>query len=444
MPDAEAPDNAADASQPDRPASQPSLWQNRDYVGWWTGNTVSALGTSVSAIAYPLLVLFATGSVGKAGLVGSAELVGVLASTLWGGALADRVSRRAILTIGPLVQAIVLGAVAIVVRAGHVSIPLLVLAALLTGLSAGVVMGASTPALRRIVPKEQIATANGQMLGRDLAAQLLGAPAGGFLFGVARWLPFGADAISYLFAAAGAAAIRTPLGPDRQAHEADNTMLQDIAAGFSFVRQQPFLLFVVCWASVLNAVAQAFTLLFIALVKYRGGGPGEIGVISAVALAGGIAGSVIGPALAQRVRPKLLVRGAAWAFALAFGIAAIVPRPWEIGIVIFIAMLTMVPMNVIIQSYVVRLVPDHLSGRVTAVSRFGLYALEWTGPLLAGGLATLFGVPGGTIALLIVMVPLAIALHVTRSLAILDTPVERVTEAADPRAQVAAAADAPD
>jgi len=47
--------------------ARPSLWRNTDYIGWWTGNSISALGSSVSGIAYPLLVLYTTGSVGKAG-----------------------------------------------------------------------------------------------------------------------------------------------------------------------------------------------------------------------------------------------------------------------------------------------------------------------------------------------------------------------------------------
>ena len=38
------------------------MWRDGDYVGWWIGNTLSALGTSVSAIAYPLLVLSLTRS----------------------------------------------------------------------------------------------------------------------------------------------------------------------------------------------------------------------------------------------------------------------------------------------------------------------------------------------------------------------------------------------
>jgi MFS family permease len=407
----------------------PSLWRNPDYVGWWTGNTISALGTSVSAIAYPLLVLNATGSVSQAGLIGSVNLVGILITTLWGGALADRVSRRAILILGPLVQAVVLGVVAVLVSTGRTPIAVLAVAALLNGLGAGVLLGASTPALRRIVPKEQLPAANGLAMGRDMAAQLLGGPLGGFLFAIARWLPFGADAISYVFASVGALVIRRPLGPDRQTgKQRQPTMVQDIAVGLRFVRRQPFLRFVVIMASVLNMVAQAFLLLLIALVGYRGGGPAAVGVVSAMTMAGGVAGSFLAPVLARRLHPRTVLYVTVWTFTAAFAVTAAVPLLWQIAVVVCVAHLVVVPINVVLQSYVMQLVPDGLLGRVSAVNRFGAYALEWAGPLLAGLLATLFGVAGGLTALVVVMLPIAVALHVTRALEVLDTPLSRVKE----------------
>ncbi|QMU80321.1 MFS transporter [Streptacidiphilus sp. PB12-B1b] len=407
-----------------------SLWRNPDYVGWWTGNTLSALGTSVSAIAYPLLVLSLTGSVTEAGVIGSANLVGILVMTLWGGALADRVSRRAILVAVPLVQAVVLGGVAALVGSGRAAVPLLAVAAAVSGLCAGLVLGASTPALRRIVPKEQLASANGQAMGRDMAAQLLGSPLGGVLFAVARWFPFAADAASFVFAALGALNIRKPLGPDRQEDAPATTVTQDVAEGVRFVRHQPFLRFVVVMASVLNMVAQAFLLLLIALVRHRGGGPDAIGVVSALTVAGGLVGSVFAPAVARRIAPRLVLCLAIWAFTLGLAVTALVPQVWQIAVVVALAEIATVPANVVLQTYVMQLVPDQLLGRVAAVNRFGAYALEWTGPLLAGLLAFLFGVPGGMLALLIVMVPLGAALALSRSLDVLGTPIGEVQELA--------------
>jgi len=427
-----APDRGGDTRQAAAPV--PSLWRERDYVGWWSGNTVSALGTSVSAIAFPLLVLFATGSVAKAGAISAANLLGVLVTTLIGGALADRFSRKAILVTGPLVQGGALGAVAVAVKAGHTPIAFLAAAAAVSGLAAGIITGAQTPALRRIVPREQLALATGQAMGRDMAAELLGTPLGGFLFSIARWLPFAGDAVSFAFASLGAAFIRRPLGPDRTAADRAGGIGRDIADGIGFVRREPFLRFTVLWGAALNTVGQAFTLLFIALIRHRGGGPTEIGLISSLALIGGLAGAVVGPAVARKVRARIVMYASAWSFTGALALAAAVPRPWEIGLVLMLGMMAMVPLNIVLQAWLVHVVPDELSGRVAAVGRFGTQGLEWTGPLLAGLLVALFGVPGAVVALAVPTAGLAVALHLTRALRILDRPMSETDGGREGRA----------
>ena len=410
--------------------SAPSLFADPDYRRWWTANTVSALGTSISAISYPLLVLWSTGSTTWAGSVVAAELIGTLATTLVGGALADRVSRKAILIVAPLVQAAALGAVAALVAGGHAAVGLLLAAALVSGMAGGLAAGATNPALRRLVPKEQLGTATSQELGRDAVAGLVGAPLGGLLFSLTRWVPFAADALSFLVASAGAALVRRPLGPDPT--EDRPGVLAEIAAGVRMVGQQPFLRFVVVWGSLLNMIAQGFTLLFIVLVRHRGGSPTAVGLAASVALLGAIVGAVVAPVVLRAVRARLVLVLAAWAFVASFAAVAVVPQPWQISAVLFVAMLAMVPLNVVLESYLVRLVPDSHSGRVSAVTRFGGQALQWIGPLLAGGLAGLIGVPEAALVLMLLTVPLAIALHVTGSLAVLDTPLEQVAELALP------------
>jgi MFS family permease len=410
------------------PPDRPSLWRNRDYLNWWTSETVSALGTSMSAIAFPLVVLYTTGSIAHAGLIAAAQMIGLLLTTLWGGALADRVSRKALMVAGPLAQAVAMAVAALLIHDHHYAVPLLAATAFAGGLAAGVAKGATTPALRRIVPKEQVGQATGQELGRDMAAELVGAPLGGVLFSIARWVPFALDAVSFVVAAVGAASIRTPLGPDRDGSEEKTRVIDDIREGLRFVRRQPFLRFTVIWASLLNALAQAFVLLFIALVRHRGGGPVAVGVVNSIALVGGVAGSVIGPILLAKVRATMVLRVGIWSFAAAFCVVAVVPAWWEIGVVLAFAMVAMVPLNVVIESYVVRVVPDALSGRVSAVNRFGAQGLAWVGPLLAGGLAAAFGPSGASLVLGALTVPLALALHLTRSLGVLDKPADEAEE----------------
>ncbi len=56
------------------------LWKNRDYVLLWCGQTVNVIGTQVSQIAFPLLVLALTRSPAQAGFVAARTVPYLLCS----------------------------------------------------------------------------------------------------------------------------------------------------------------------------------------------------------------------------------------------------------------------------------------------------------------------------------------------------------------------------
>jgi MFS family permease len=405
-----------------------SLWRNRDYMSWWTGTAISLTGTSVSEMAFPLLVLFSTGSVAKAGLISAAERLGALATTLWGGALADRVSRKVILICGPLLQAIVMGIVAVSVLSGHISMPLLVAAALAGGMIAGVGDGATIPALRRLVPAEQFAARSAQEQGRQMVAQFIGSPLAGFLFSLARSLPFVVDAVSYVFASLGSALIRRPLGPDRLEGDERQSVMTDIREGIRFVWAQPYLRFVTVWISVINMLANGFLLLFIAVLVYRGAGPRMVGVASSLVLLGGVAGALLSGRIIERFQARKIFLVAGWAFSAALVLVAVAPSPWEASLATCFAVMVFVPLDAIREAYTVRMVPDGISGRVTAVGDFGFQSLTWIGVLLAGALASRFGTPTALLIFAALSVPLAVASHRVKALEVFQTPVAEVGE----------------
>src|SRR5258708_24812707 len=194
-------------NEPPEPGSR-SIWRNRDYVGWWIGSTVSALGTRLSDLAFPLLMLYETGSVAKAGVIAACGNVGSLATMLVGGVLADRVSRKALMVGVPLVQAAAVGTVVPLVLTHHVSVYALGAVAAVQGLVRGLGAGAELPALKRIVRAEQFPAVSPSQQAREPAAELAGPPLGGFLFTAARWAPFLGDAGSFLAAALGSAGRR--------------------------------------------------------------------------------------------------------------------------------------------------------------------------------------------------------------------------------------------
>ncbi|MHB1527359.1 MAG: MFS transporter [Candidatus Dormibacteria bacterium] len=91
------------------------LRRNRNFQLLWVGQSLSALGSNVSDLAYPLLVLALTRSPLKAGLVGTFYLMAQMAFRLPAGAIADRVNRRALMLASDLVRLLALGGLGVAV-----------------------------------------------------------------------------------------------------------------------------------------------------------------------------------------------------------------------------------------------------------------------------------------------------------------------------------------
>ena len=85
----------------------------------WVGQAVSALGLGISSFAYPLVVLAATGSTAKAGLVGSVLTGTTFFLRLPTGALVDRWNRKMILVVGDAGRAIAAGTFPLTLALGH-------------------------------------------------------------------------------------------------------------------------------------------------------------------------------------------------------------------------------------------------------------------------------------------------------------------------------------
>jgi len=73
------------------------LSRNRDFILFQAGQLLSAAGSSLSTIAYPLLVLALTHSPAEAGLVSFARLLPAPLLALPAGVLSDRFDRRRIM-----------------------------------------------------------------------------------------------------------------------------------------------------------------------------------------------------------------------------------------------------------------------------------------------------------------------------------------------------------
>jgi MFS family permease len=410
------------------------LWRNRDYIGWLAGETLSTLGTSLSTFAYPLLILFATHSAAKTGIVAAAGNIGSLVTLLIGGALADRYSRRMLLIVGPLLQAAVVGSVALAVLAGHVVLVHIVAAGLVDGAVVGVTSGAGRAALRRLVPPPAYAGAAAQLYARDATVKVVGPPLGGVLFSISRAVPFVGDAVSYLAGVAGVLAIRRSLGPDPAETEDREPLFRAVKAGLRFLLANPYLRFVAGWAAVMNMLGSGLSLLVIFLVRARGGGAFAIGVTQAIGSVGGILGALVSGRIIRRFAGRSLAIALSWCISAAAFVMGVVPSQWGIGAPLAVVTVVVVPFNIVLETYEMQIIPDAMLGRVTTAIDLAANGLRWVAPLAVAVVVENSSAPTAAVVWGIAFVVVALFVVFNRSLHVLDRPIEQVAAPVSPAA----------
>lgn len=88
-------------------AGYAALFRHGSYLRLWTANAISLIGDAMTRIALPVFVYQLTGS---AAALGGTVVLQTLAASIIGlttGVLVDRLSRKAILTIVPIMQAVI-------------------------------------------------------------------------------------------------------------------------------------------------------------------------------------------------------------------------------------------------------------------------------------------------------------------------------------------------
>jgi MFS family permease len=259
----------------------------------WSSQVVSTVGTRVTSIAFPLLVLAVTHSPAKAGVVGFAQTLPFLLLYLPAGAFTDRWNRKRTMLACDAGRAVALGSIAITVALGWLSMAQVVVAALIEGSLFVLFDLAEGAALPQLVAEEQMPAAIAQNQAKTQGADVVGQPLGGVLFSTAWLLPFLVDAVTYLVSFVALLFIRRPLQQPRARQPIQ--LKTEIAEGLVWVWRQPFLRAVVGVIGGINLVFNALTLVLIVRARELGASPALIGAMFAFVGVGGLLGSFVAP-----------------------------------------------------------------------------------------------------------------------------------------------------
>ena len=362
-----------------------SLWRNRDYMLLWSGQVVSSMGTQVSQLAFPLLILFLTHSPVLAGLAGALRALPYLIFSLPAGALIDRWDRKRVMILCDSGRAVCMASIPIAYLIGHLTIVQLFLVSLIEGTLYVFFNIAEVACLPRVVTKEQLPAANAQNFATEGITSFTGPPLGGALYSIGYTLPFLADAISYVASVVSLFFIHTKFQGERAA--ARSRLWTEIKEGLSWLWRQPIIRFMAILTGGINLLTAGWLLVLIVLAQRMHASPFTIGLILAIGGIGGILGAIIAPQIHKRVSFGQAILSTTWISALATPLYAIAPNPLALGIITAVIFISGPIYNVTSVSYRLALIPDELQGRVNSAFRLIAFCgqplgLAFTGFLL--------------------------------------------------------------
>ena len=282
------------------------LRRNRDFSLLWSGQTVSALGSAASVLAFPLLVLAITGSAIQAGAVGTTVAIVRAVFRLPGGALSDRWNRRRVMLTCDAGRIVLLSTLAVVVATGQATLALIVAIAVTAAVLDVLFQPAGMAAVSQLVPAEQLPAAFGRNEAGIYAASLAGPPLGGALFGIARSVPFAFDALSYVASFVTLTAIRRPFQGER-AQQVRQPLTREIRGGITYVRNSDFLRALILLFAFVDFAFLGAMFTVVVVLRQAGNPAGVVGLAQGVIAIGGLLGAFAASWLQRRAPFRRLI-----------------------------------------------------------------------------------------------------------------------------------------
>lgn len=391
-----------------------SAFRHRNYRLFFSGQLVSLIGNWVNSTAEGWLVYQLTGSTALLGVVAAASTGPMVVLSTWGGWIADRHPKRAVLVITQIVSMALSLLLAFLVWSGHVQ-PWQIIAVAALG---GVVMAFDMPARQafviEITNREDLKNAISLNSSMVNGARIIGPSLAGVLmarFGVASC--YLVDGLSFTAVIVGLLAMRLPaqVGETRP-----DTGLRHAFGGFVYVWRNPRILTILALFAVVGVFGWSYTVLMPAFARdVLGLGETGYGALLAASGAGALVGAFSITAMSEKIAARKVALGGVWIFSIMLTLFA-VNRSFLVALPLlagagFGMMLFLSTSNSALQTSV----PDEMRGRVMGVWAFIFGGMLPLGGLEAGVLARVVGVPVTmVVGALICAVAAAVTLAVIR------------------------------
>ena len=269
---------------------------------------VSGLGTAMSAVAIPWLVLVMTGSAAETGVVGFAQMAPYVALQATAGPVVERLGLRRAFLLGNTVAALAMGAVPVLHETGGLNVGVLAALMAVAGAVRGIADAATTPMIPATAEagRVPIERATGSYSAANRTALLVGMPLAGVLIAATGAVSVVLiDGVSFLAAVAILGAF-VPADITKSERPSEPLKLRsyvaELAEGMRFLRADRLLLSIVAMVAITNLLDEALTSVLLPVWAHdrvhRAEALGFVGGALGLGMLGGVlVGAWLGPRL---------------------------------------------------------------------------------------------------------------------------------------------------
>lgn len=365
--------------------------KNLPLIAVWIGQIVSLFGSGLTGFALGVWLYQRTGSASNFALVALCSALPQMLVSPLAGVLVDRHPRRVLMALADSGAALCTLAIAALFLTGRIQVWHIYLITALSSTFGALQAPAYGALVAGLVPKQQLARANGMIqLGQGLAEILAPAAAGVLVIGLGVAGVLLIDLATYLVAVSAlllAPLHEQPAAPRNQtAHGAPAGFWTEALAGQQFLRGEPTLMALLTFQALFSFLWSLFGVLVTPMVLGFTS-PGGLGLALTVAGSGMIAGSLVmsawgGPR--RRLRGLLIFELIS---ALAFVLMGLRPNLALVAAAAFIAHWTLAFVSSLNEALWQAQAPAEMRGRVLALKQAVMKGAVLLAYLLAGALA---------------------------------------------------------
>lgn len=360
------------------------------FAALLTATFVTNLGDGLRLTALPLLATTLTSSPLLISGVTAAQFLPWTTFAPFGGVIVDRSDRRRLIMVTQAWRSGVMAALALGIVFDRVGIWHLFVVAFIITVGEILVDPSVVATLPTLVTAADLDTANGRISTVEVVTNnFAGGPLGAISFGVAPWLPFLLDAVSYLGSVVPFSRLPSDGANGRAAPTAQPSVRAEMGDGLRWIRTHPFLRPLTAAIAVFHlGTAGAFSLLILLVTDVLDGPEILFGIVLLAAAAGATVASLVAARLTDRFTRRAVITSAAVLTALSVVAAGAVTRPWQLIAIWTINGAGGGVLLAIGRGFIQRHTPSDRLGRTAIASRMITRSCFVVGALLAGVIAT--------------------------------------------------------